>query len=180
MSSQGEFPVTRGCPTVAHPQGSTSNPAVFFSWFPTSWAAGTGQSVSVCPRRRDAGLSPGHGYTRFDQGQRPVPLPRTKRQIGKVDVKFARQCRPLRKACSGVDRPVGGKQSSRADGRTPAPPQGSPDQIAALLGAFVVMATQALQGDAQHDLARPGRPAQAFFRRLQPFEKAATAQGHVA
>ena len=42
------------------------------------------------------------------------------------------------------------------------------------------MPLQPDQRDPQHDLARAGRPAEPLFRRLQPLEKAADAQRHVA
>ena len=41
------------------------------------------------------------------------------------------------------------------------------------------MLQQPLQADLQHHLARPRRPAEAFFGRLKPFEKAADPEHHI-
>ena len=54
-----------------------------------------------------------------------------------------------------------------------APLSGLADQRARTAIGLVIVPPQALQRDAQHDLARPRRPAHAPFGRLEPFQKAA-------
>ena len=46
--------------------------------------------------------------------------------------------------------------------------------------AFVIVTFEALQRDAQHDLARSCRPTHAAFGTFHPFEKATDAQRHIA
>jgi len=58
--------------------------------------------------------------------------------------------------------------------------QSSPNQRPMLAIRRLIMQAQALQGDPQHDLARPRRPAHPLFRHLQPFQKTTAAQHHIA
>ena len=56
----------------------------------------------------------------------------------------------------------------------------SADQRARPAIGFVIVPAQTLQGDAQHDLARPRGPAHAPLGRLDAFQKTADPQRHIA